>query len=129
MPTLNDMTWKKEGNKWVARSGFKVNPATHPMTVTKSYKVRMADGRFYEGKFTGYCYSKESLDTPLCRVYLEFDISLGHIALEEIDVTGLVQTDIVSYNKPMPTPKKVIIAPKKTPKKTGKVKKVAKDHN
>lgn len=92
MPTLSDMAFTKEGNKWVSRSPFKVIPATHPMTVSRYYKVKMDDGRFYEGIFTNYCYVKESLDCPLCRVYLEFNIALGHVTLEEVDVAGLAQS-------------------------------------
>jgi hypothetical protein len=122
MPTLADMAFQREGNnKWVSRSPFKVVPATHPLTVSKYYKVRMDDGRVYEGAFTNYCYVKESLDGALCRVYLEFDISLGHIALEEVDVAGLVQT---SPNVAMPPRPSVIKEADGT--KTVKKKKAAK---
>lgn len=126
MPTLADMAFQREGNKWVCRSPFKVIPATHPMTVSKNYQVRMDDGRFYEGMFTAYCYVKESLDSPLCRVYLEFDIALGHIALEEVDVKGLVQSAPLPTMPPRPTlimeePK--VVAKKKAAKKATTVKK------
>ncbi len=103
MPTLADMAFTKESGKWVARSPIKMAPATHPMTATKSYKVKMADGRVYEGTFTNYRYIKESLDSPLCRVYLDFTIPLGCISLEEVDVTGLVQIAPVSVMPPRPT--------------------------
>src|SRR5581483_4610487 len=77
---------------WVVRAPFKMPPATHQMTVGAGYQVRMSDGRFYEGNFTGYSYKKETLDSPLCRVYLELDIALGHIGLDEIEVAGLLKT-------------------------------------
>lgn len=122
MPTLSDMAFTREGIKWVSRSPFKVIPATHPMTVSKHYKVKMDDGRFYEGMFTGYCYVKESLDCPLCRVYLEFDIALGHITLEEVDVAGLSQSAPLPQMPPRPT---VVVEADGT-KKVTKKKKAAK---
>jgi len=126
MPTLADLAFTKEGNRWVCRSPFKVIPATHPMTVSKHYKVRMDDGRVYDGAFTGYCYTKESLDSPLCRVYLEFDIALGHIALEEVDVAGLVQTSPVVMMPPRPTLVQEADGTKKVTKKKAAKKTTAK---
>lgn len=86
--SLADHTWEKDGNGLMVRSMFKMVPSVHAFDPMKKYKITLNNGISYTGLFRYYVYKKETMDSPLIRVYIEMKIDEGVITVPEDSIQG-----------------------------------------
>jgi hypothetical protein len=85
--SLSDQSWQKEENEWVVRSVHKMRPACKPLNLGKKYKVILNSGLAYSGMFKHYIYKKETIESPLVRVYYELNLGEDQsVIIPEADV-------------------------------------------
>ena len=92
---LSDQIWQKTEEGYEVRSVFKMTPATRVFNPGHRYRFWLEDGTGYMGLFIHYIYKKETFDSPLVRVYIQFK-------LEENVATGMItvpEDKIVTYGE------------------------------
>lgn len=89
---LADQTWETDENGGlVVRSMFKMVPSVHVFNPMKKYQVTLNNGISYTGLFRYYIYKKETMDSPLIRVYIELKLDQGIVVLPEVDIQEFIR--------------------------------------
>ena len=88
---LADQTWEKVEGGFSHKSMFKMVPSVHVFNPMKKYLVTLNNGISYTGLFRFYVYKKETMDSPLIRVYIELKLDEGVVILPEVDIQGFVR--------------------------------------
>ena len=89
--SLIDQTWEKTNEGYEHKSMFKMVPSMHIFNPMKKYMITLANGINYEGLFRYYVYKKETIESPLIRVYLEFKIDKGLILVPEDSIKDFIR--------------------------------------
>ena len=86
--SLADQAWKKVDEGYEVKSMFKMIPAVHAFNPMKKYRIELENGINYTGLFRYYIYKKQTLDSPLIRVYIELKLDEGVLVIPEDSLVG-----------------------------------------
>jgi hypothetical protein len=86
--SLADQSWRKTDEGYELKSIFKMVPAIRKFGPGGRYLIELEDGRQYTGQFIFYIYKKQTFDSPLIRVYIEFKLAEGKIIVPEDSIVN-----------------------------------------